>query len=47
MQSAFREKRTSGGLSMSKKVGNFTMPPVVGAAAEPINNIQNKKEKTV
>jgi len=32
---------------MSKKLRNFTMPPVVGAAAERINNIQNKEEKTV
>jgi hypothetical protein len=24
---------------------NFTMPPVVGGAAAPINDIQNKKEK--
>jgi hypothetical protein len=32
---------------MSKKLGNFTMPPVVGAAAERNKNIQNKKEKTV
>jgi hypothetical protein len=34
-------------LSMGKKAGNFTMPPVVGAAAEPISDIQNKKEKAV
>jgi len=26
---------------MGKKAGNFTMPPVVGAAAEPISDIQN------
>jgi len=32
-------------LSMARKRAIFTMPPVVGAAAEPINNIQNKKEK--
>ena len=32
---------------MSKKLRNFTMPPVVGAAAERINYIQNKEEKAV
>jgi hypothetical protein len=32
---------------MGKKAANFTMPPVVGAAAEPISDIQNKKEKAV
>jgi hypothetical protein len=32
---------------MGKKTGNFTIPAVIGAAAEPISNIQNKKEKTI
>jgi hypothetical protein len=32
---------------MGQKEGNFTMPPVVGAAAEPISDIQNKKDKAV
>jgi hypothetical protein len=32
---------------MGKKAGNFTRLAVVGAAAEPISDIQNKKEKAV